>query len=121
MCVKYFDRLGLLWLHVPNAGKRSPKAGRQAKTLGGLKPGAPDFLIFDAPKGVGRKRGTAIELKRPGAAGRTLEGMRRLSCSSVSVEQRMWLEQLAVRHWIVRVCFGFDEVQALCKELGYER
>lgn len=116
----YLDALGLLWFHCPNGGKRNKVTGAKLKAQG-AKPGVPDNFIFDAPKGVGGKRGTAIELKRPGATGRTLDAMQRLGCSSVSAEQRVWLEELAVRHWIVRVCFGFDEVRAVCRELGYER
>lgn len=36
------------WLHVPNEGKRSPRAGARLKAEG-MKPGAPDVLIFKRP------------------------------------------------------------------------
>lgn len=120
LAADYLDALGLLWFHPPLGGHRNKAVAGQLKAQG-AKAGVPDILIFDPPKGRGNNRGTAIELKRPGAAGQTYGKAQRLGCSSVSAAQQKWLYALAVRRWIVRVCFGFDEVQALCKELGYER
>ncbi len=54
--VQRLKDLGLLFLHVPNEGKRNPKTAALLKSMG-MRRGAPDLLIFDSPldgsKGLG--------------------------------------------------------------------
>ncbi len=131
LVAEYLDALGLLWCHIPNGGHRHKAVAAKLKAQG-VKPGVPDNFIFDPP--LTRRfsiassrpsgfpeRGVAIELKRPRADGWTLDRVARRTCSSVSKDQRAWIAGLIMAGWLVEVCFGFDEVRALCRELGYER
>ena len=124
LVAEYLDALGLLWCHIPNGGHRHKAVAGKLKAQG-VKPGVPDNFIFDRPQNGASVhvyvRGVAIELKRPRADGWTLDAAARRTCSSVSKDQRAWIAGLIRAGWLVEVCFGFDEVRALCRELGYER
>jgi hypothetical protein len=104
----YLDALGLLWCHVGNERKCSPRQGHRLKMLG-IKPGVPDVMIYDTPPAVDSAHGCAIELKATGKR------------ATVSEHQAWWVEQLGRRGWCVRVCYGFDQAREYLRELGYER
>lgn len=98
---KYLDMLGLLWVHIPNEGKRKSISGAHLKAKG-LKPGAPDVLIFDSPK-TGQK-GLAIELKRQKGG-------------KLSPEQEQWFLNLHGAGWKAAICKGAYEAIKLIDEL----
>ena len=102
---QYLDARQLLWLHPPNEAKRSARAGAELKRLG-LKPGAPDVLVFTPPPGRFGISGVAIELKR-----------RNTPPSGVSVEQRNWLAAMAELGWKTHVAFGADDAIAWLESL----
>jgi len=51
-------KLGVLWIHVPNGGRRDAKTGAMLKRLG-VRAGAPDLLLWHDGKAF------ALELKAP--------------------------------------------------------
>ena len=99
------DRIGVLWFHVPNEGKRNPITAHLLK-LQGLKPGAPDNFIFNPPPNIPHAKGAAIELKR-------------LSGGKVSSEQEKWIFDLMERGWVAMIAEGLDEALNALKKWGY--
>tara|TARA_R100000365_G_C2740408_1_gene69136 strand:+ start:27 stop:524 length:498 start_codon:yes stop_codon:yes gene_type:complete len=99
------NRLGLLWCHVPNEGKRSVVAGSRLRAAG-LKSGVPDILIFSSAPNKPEAHGVAIELKRK-------KGGR------LSETQKDWLRRLEDAGWYAVVCHGYDETMDEIKKLGY--
>jgi hypothetical protein len=79
-------------IHVPNGGRRGAAEAGIFKALG-VKPGVPDVLCF-AP--IGGFVGLAVEMKRPGA-----------TRSSISDEQRYWIERLRKAGWRAEAAPGF--------------
>ena len=102
---RYLDMLGLRWAHIPNGGHRNKIVAAKLKGQG-VKPGVPDNFIFDAPPLYPCAPGAVIELKR-------------VKGGTTSPEQKDWLNYLAGRGWIVKVCKGFDEAVEFIKSLGY--
>lgn len=94
MVAHYLDLRKLLWLHVPNEGKRNPVTGAILRGLG-LKRGAPDVLIFTPPPRMHGIVGLAIEMKRC-----------KPHHSSVSDEQKAWLAALSEAGWRTYVAYG---------------
>jgi hypothetical protein len=96
---EYLDMKNYLWCHVPNGGNRNAITGAKLKRQG-VKPGVPDVLIFDDPKikSVKAAVGIAIELKKAGGVP-----------SDVRDSQKEWLNELALRGWLIKVAFGADE------------
>ena len=92
----YLDVNGYIWLHVPN-GIRSSAYHAKKMLVEGLKPGAPDVLIFNQ---VDDYNGLAIELK----AG---------SNSYMKPNQKHWLELLRTCGWFVACCRDFGSVEFL--------
>jgi hypothetical protein len=91
---------GLLWLHPANGEARNIVTGARLKRMGVSK-GASDFIIFTQPPGKHGITGVAIEMKRAGA-----------TPSSVSKEQRDWLDALTKEGWRTCVAFGADDAIA---------
>ena len=107
---KILDQAGVLWSATANGGKRDKITASSLKKSG-VKAGVPDVLIFTAPpSGIGV--GMAIELKR-GAE----EGKRK---GSVSLHQRVWLENLRAVGWRAEVAYGLDHAIQLLKDAGYK-
>ena len=102
---RYLDALGLFWLHIPNEGKRSKVAGARLKAMG-MKAGASDFLIFDAPPLHPCAKGLALELKR--AKG-----------GKVSASQSEFLESMEQRGWLATVAHGANEAVDYLRSLGW--
>ena len=102
---RYLNLLGLRFIHVPNEGKRSPKAGARLKAMG-MKAGFPDFCIFDAPPLAPCAKGVCIELKRQKGG-------------KVSDEQRYWLAELEIRGWRTTVAEGANEAIEYLRDLGW--
>jgi len=103
----WLDLRRVFYIHIPNEAKRSPRTGWLLKRAG-MKPGAPDYLIFDMPRmptGYMYK-GVAIELKR------TVK-------STTSDVQAAFLATLSERGWLTYVCKGAKEAIARLKELGF--
>ena len=105
---RWLDARHLIWIHVPNEGRRSKRHGADLRDQG-MRRRFPDVVAFsslpDPPAGV-QPRGVAIELKR--ADGGT-----------VSDDQQQWLADLAQCGWLCRVCHGASEAIAWLEELGW--
>ena len=99
------DRLGVLWLHVPNEGKRDRIQGARLRAMG-LKSGVPDILILESAPNKPNVRGVAIELKRK-------KGGR------LSENQTNWLESLRRRGFHAVVCKGYQSAIKELEELGF--
>ena len=83
---------------VPNAGKRSARAGARLKAEG-LRPGFPDLALTMPARGY---HGLFIEMKRVGAPE-----------SDVRDNQREWLERLNKIGYFAYVARGFAEAREL--------
>ena len=89
---KYPD---LAWLiHMPSGGYRHKKTARELKATG-VKAGFPDILLPVSRHGY---HSLAIELKR-----------QRGAKSSVSPQQKAWIEYLKSQGWFATVCYGAGE------------
>lgn len=99
------DKLGVLWLHVPNEGKRDRIQGARLRAMG-LKSGVPDILILEPAPNKPDVRGVAIELKRR-------KGGR------LSENQTKWLESLRRRGFHAVVCKGYHAAIKELEELGF--
>lgn len=99
------DRLGVIWMHCPNEGKRNKINGRLLK-LAGMKTGFPDNIIFTPPRKYPQAKGAAIELKR--AVG-----------GDITEEQKEWIFKLRELGWLAVVANGIDEALNALKEWGY--
>ena len=97
------------WIHPPNEGIRDPRIGAKLKRAG-LKPGAPDIIIFARPPCAHGQHGAAIELKRRGDGGRNLPA-----------EQIKWLENLSALGWCTAVCYGAQDAIAQLDRWGYRK
>lgn len=104
------------WLHVPNEGRGQARHGASERAQG-LKPGAPDVLVFAPGSRCHDWKGVAIELKAP-RKGQPNAGTH---TPSVSAEQREWLDALTRHGWVCRVCYGADEAIRWLESLGYGR
>lgn len=104
---QWLDFKRLLWLHVPNGRARHIVTARKLKAEG-VKPGAPDILIFTPPPqwDFNRPSGVAIELKAP-------KGGR------ISPLQKDWLDRLKMCGWHTCVAHGADEAIKFLEGLGY--
>ncbi|HHL2712704.1 TPA: VRR-NUC domain-containing protein [Yersinia enterocolitica] len=85
--------IGDYLIHIPNEGKRGPKAARDAKRLG-LRKGVPD-LFLALPRGG--YAGLWIEMKVIGG--------------KVTAEQQLWLLRLRNSNYRAEVCEGLDAVK----------
>jgi len=94
-------RVGDYLVHVPNEGKRGPKAASEFKRAGG-RAGYPD-LILDIPSG--EWHGLRIEMKAKGG--------------KPTATQMEWIERLRAVGYRAEVCYGFEAAR-LCI-LGYFR
>jgi hypothetical protein len=92
------DHVGAYLSAVPNAGKRSARAGARLKSEG-LRPGYPDLIFDVACRGY---HGLRIEMKRRGAPE-----------SDVRPNQREWLERLNKNGYFAYVARGFEEAREL--------
>ncbi|MGT3179190.1 VRR-NUC domain-containing protein [Yersinia enterocolitica] len=86
--------IGDYLIHIPNEGKRGPKAARDAKRLG-LRKGVPD-LFLALPRGG--YAGLWIEMK---ADKGVLMGV-----------QAEWISRLTIAGYTAKVCYGFKLAQA---------
>lgn len=84
-------KVGDYLLHIPNEGKRGPKAARDAKRLG-LRTGVPD-LFLALPRGG--HAGLWIEMKARGG--------------KLSVQQEVWLNRLEDVGYRAACCFGLNQ------------
>lgn len=86
-------RIGDYLIHIPNEGKRGPKAAKDAKRLG-LRAGVPD-LFLALPRGD--YAGLWIEMK-------SMTGM-------PTSEQTEWLNKLKKEGYLVSLSRGFDRAK----------
>lgn len=91
-------RVGDYLVHIPNEGKRGPKAASEFKRAGG-RAGYPD-LILDLPSG--QWHGLRIEMKAKGG--------------KPTAAQKEWIERLRSVGYRAEVCYGFDEARGLIIE-----
>lgn len=85
--------IGDYLIHIPNEGKRGPKAARDAKRLG-LRKGVPD-LFLALPRGG--YAGLWIEMKARGGQS--------------TVEQFLWLKKLDNVGYVATTCFSFSQAK----------
>ncbi|HEI6729928.1 TPA: VRR-NUC domain-containing protein [Yersinia enterocolitica] len=83
--------IGDYLIHIPNEGRRGPKAAKDAKRLG-LRKGVPD-LFLALPRG--RYAGLWIEMK--------------VGDGKLSQQQDIWLQKLSSAGYNAVCCFGFTE------------
>jgi len=96
----YLDHQPWLYTHFPAGEYRPPRVGAKLKKMG-LKPGFPDYLIFDPrPRGC---MGLALELKSP-------KGV-------LNANQKIVRPQLEAAGWLYIVCRTIDEVIDACSVL----
>lgn len=84
-------KIGDYLLHIPNEGKRGPKAARDVKRLG-VRAGVPD-LFLALPRGG--YAGLWIEIKAKGG--------------KLSAQQEVWLKRLEDTGYRAVYCFGFEQ------------
>lgn len=85
--------IGDYLIHIPNEGKRGPKAARDAKRIG-LRKGVPDLFLA---------------LPRGGSAGLWIEMKARGGQSTV--EQFLWLKKLDNVGYVATTCFSFGQAK----------
>lgn len=95
---------GIMAIHVPNEGKRSARAGKQAKR-DGMRPGWPDLLIY-GPGG----RHMLMEVKRPG-----------WRPSDLSDNQRATHARLRELGHTVHVVASIDDALTIVRDAGWVR
>ncbi|EKN3943127.1 VRR-NUC domain-containing protein [Yersinia enterocolitica] len=86
--------IGDYLIHIPNEGKRGPKAARDAKRLG-LRKGVPDLFLA---------------LPRGGYAGLWIE--MKADKGVLMGEQAEWISRLTIEGYAAKVCYGFKRTQA---------
>ncbi|MEI7232840.1 VRR-NUC domain-containing protein [Pectobacterium carotovorum] len=91
-------KIGDYLLHIPNGGKRGPKAARDAKRLG-VRAGVPD-LFLALPRGG--YVGLWIEIKAKGG--------------KLSAQQEVWLKRLEDAGYRAVCCFGFNQASSAISE-----
>lgn len=96
--------IGVMFLHVPNEGKRHRLEAISMKLLG-LKPGAADYLIFDVPPNRSDAKGVCLEMKS--LTGKPTEN------------QLNWRDEIEKRGWIYMCCNGGEQAINSLKLLGY--
>lgn len=116
--VAHLRRAGVCFFHVPNEGKRGPRARSLLHGMG-VMPGIPDLVIVDPPRvggfpvlvpwsdGLGGRPAVGAVLELKSETGRA------------SPEQREWLAQFAARGWAAACTRGLDEAMSQLKEWGY--
>lgn len=80
--------------HIPNGGSRNAIEAHNLR-LQGVKPGVPDICL---PVARGRYHGLYIELKRQ-------------QRSRLSVEQKIWLNDLRDQGYMAVVCYGWEDAK----------
>ncbi|MEQ9871075.1 VRR-NUC domain-containing protein [Pectobacterium odoriferum] len=83
-------KIGDYLLHIPNEGKRGPKAARDAKRLG-VRAGVPDLFLALPRSGYA---GLWIEMKAKGG--------------KLSAQQEVWIKRMSSVGYNAQVCFGYD-------------
>ncbi|RUR99425.1 VRR-NUC domain-containing protein [Pectobacterium polaris] len=91
-------KIGDYLLHIPNEGKRGPKAARDAKRLG-VRAGVPDLFLA---------------LPRGGYAGLWIE--MKAKSGKLSPQQEVWLKRLEGTGYRAVCCFGFNQASSAISE-----
>jgi hypothetical protein len=97
----------LTFFHIPNGEARSKAGAGRLKAMG-VKAGAPDLFIADAPPARPDCRGVFIEMKRT----RNSKGL--------SPEQKIMGEKLRERGYTVLTCKGWQAAAVALRSLGYD-
>lgn len=100
---EYNDSRGLLWQHIPNEMKDVTMLGKLKKM--GLKPGAPDVIIYSRSPKFPNMRGAAFELK--------------VGKNTVKQNQRDWLDRLAANGWWTSVVRTPEEYLLEMERIGW--
>lgn len=95
-------KIGEYLIHIPNEGKRGPKAARDAKRLG-LRPGVPD-LFLAVPRGG--FSGLWIEMKS--------------SKGRITEQQLEWVNKLISQKYRVIIAKGYSEAKNAIEEYFLE-
>ncbi|GLY59291.1 hypothetical protein Pcaca05_01490 [Pectobacterium carotovorum subsp. carotovorum] len=96
-------KIGDYLLHIPNEGKRGPKAAHDAKRLG-VRVGVPDLFLALPRSGYA---GLWIEMKAKGG--------------KLSAQQEVWLKRLEGAGYQAVCCFGVEQsVDVIANYLKYK-
>ena len=123
--VAHLRRAGVDFFHVPNEGKRGPRARSLLHGMG-VMPGVPDLIIVSPP---GRAASTGMFLPvlvpwgdgkggRP-AVGAALELKSDRKGAKASPEQQQWLATFAAHGWAVACTHGLPAALEQLKDWGY--
>lgn len=105
---EWLSRHGIMFIHVPNEGRRTWATGRKLKRMG-MMAGVSDFIIFDWPPLVPTSIGAALELK-------ALDG------ANPTDKQVQFLNALATHNWATAWCKGSEAaIKWLSEYCGYGR
>jgi len=109
-CAQYLDFKRLLWCHVANERKTSPKTGKRLKRKG-VKSGVPDCLIFNRRNGYA---GLAIEIKTERFNGLKKNGEPRATIKTkLTDSQKYWLAKLKEQGWYTCVVYNFEDFKRI--------
>ena len=109
---RWMDVLGIFFAHYPSGEDRSISTGAKLKKMG-VKPGIPDFLIFDPPPRAPFLRGTVLEMKGPIIPGDPSYR------PSVSSEQKDRLIDFWLRGWLPLAAYGSRQAIEYLEHWGY--
>jgi len=109
---RWMDVLGIFFVHYPSGEDRSLRTGAKLKRMG-VKPGIPDFLIFDPPPKAPFLRGTVLEMKGP------IIPEDRSYRPSLSDEQKERLLDFWGRGWLPLVAYGCKQAIEYLEHWGY--
>lgn len=98
---------GVLFIHVPNEGRRAWQTGKTLKLMG-MRAGVSDFIIFDTPPKYPSSRGTVLELK-------ALDG------NVPTDNQNEFLADMRLLGWLSSWQRGADAAIRWLESLGYSK
>lgn len=115
--VAHLRRARVVFFHVPNEGKRGPKARAALHGLG-VMPGIPDIVIVTPPPKVrGTFTTTSGDVLDVGKFGAVLE--LKADKGRATPEQKQWLETFAAHGWATALTHGLDAALGQLRAWGY--
>lgn len=109
-CCDFVDGLddaGLVYVHIPNEGRRSPVTGSRLRRIG-LHSGFSDYLVFASAS-------LRVKLEVPGIA----VEMKRIKGSTIEPEQLVWKDRMLLLGWDHIFGFGAQDAFEKMRERGW--